>query len=102
LQGDEFGRLRRVAIATRGTVDDKAGWKSMGLLKLSPSYGTRLAAWLEREASSGRRDRYYDLVIADHVDEEAPNLVVAEQGFWIEIDDSLDLTAAASALERLA
>ena len=58
LQGDEFGRLRRVAIATRGTVDDKAGWKSMGLLKLSPSYGTRLAAWLKREASSGRRDRY--------------------------------------------
>jgi hypothetical protein len=73
----------------------------MGLLKVSSSYGKRLSRWLEEEKASGRRDRYYDLVIADHVEETSPVLVPADEGFWCEIDTVEDLRAASAALQGL-
>lgn len=100
LEGAPGGPLRRLSIVRRGTVDVAPGFKSMGLLRLSPPYAASLAGWLDAEVASGRRDRYYDLVIADHLAESAPLLANCPEGFWTEVDTAEDLQQARDALER--
>lgn len=102
LQPDSVGQLQRLMIVPKGSSPDSEGFKSMGLLKLSPSYGARLAEWLEREVSTGRRDRYFDVVVADHCSEYAPTLFTVSDGFWTEVDTPEDLAVATAALGHIA
>ena len=91
LQAGRDGSLERITIVKPGSPPPPDGFKSMGLLKLEPDYGARLRRWLAEEVAAGRRDRYFDLVIADHVKEAAPRLLEIEDGRWIEIDTPADL-----------
>ncbi len=100
LQFDAAGRLCALSIVRGASDDTSDGWKSMGLLKISPAYGAQLASWLQEEVALGRRDRYYDQVVADHVSEDAPLLLTAEDGFWIEVDTPQDVVVANRLLER--
>jgi choline kinase len=98
LHGAPDGRLERLTIVgpSRGArgAERYSGYKSMGLLKISASYGAALAGWLDHEVATGRRDRYYDLVIADNLPTLAPHLLVLGGVRWIEIDTPEDLAEA--------
>ena len=76
----------------------QGGFKSMGILRITKAYGQRLATWLDAEIRSGRLNRHYDLVIADHLHEHPVRLFVTKNGFWSEIDTLADLDAANAAL----
>lgn len=101
LQSDARGALTHLEIVRSPATGRPGTWKSMGLLRVSPAFGARLAGWLESECRD-RRDRYYDLVIAEHLSEEAPTLVAVNFGFWSEIDTPADLDRAARALGFIA
>jgi choline kinase len=92
LTGEEGGPVRGVQIL-RHVAQPPPGFKSTGLLKLAPTYGARLAEWLDAEVAQ-RRDRYYDLVVADHLADAAPHLWLVNQGSWLEIDTPEDLSQA--------
>ena len=92
LTPDARGVLRDLRIIRSGT-ERPSGYKSTGILKLSPQLGETMRGWLAREAAA-RRDRYYDLVVADHLDEAALHLLVVDEGRWIEVDSPADLAVA--------
>jgi choline kinase len=97
LEGTPGGPVERLRIVPRGEPAPAAGFKSLGLLRIDAAFGAALADWLARECAV-RRDRYYDLVVADHLAERAPRLEVV-QGRWIEIDTPEDLDAAHALFE---
>lgn len=94
LEGQPGHRLQRLTIVRNSGMEHESGFKSMGMLKLSPQFGHDLKHWLEDEETSNRRDRYYDLVIADRLQEASPNLFVIPDGDWMEIDSPSDLEKA--------
>lgn len=92
---DAQRNLSSIRIVRPPTQWEPGGFKSMGLLRLSRSFGSRLSSWLDEEiVQRERTDRYYDLVIAEHLNEGAPSLFVCSRGFWSEIDTVDDLKHA--------
>jgi 2,3-bisphosphoglycerate-independent phosphoglycerate mutase len=72
----------------------KKRWKSCGIVKVTPSYGEKLAEWLDKDVEAGNVNLYYDLVIAKHL-EEIPLYVCDVTGMkWFEIDNFDDLKEA--------
>lgn len=98
LEGDDRGFLRKLTIVSKQETAPEAGYKSMGVLRITPRFGEKLTTWLDDEIRSGSLNRYYDLVIADHLHEDPPRLFVTRDGFWSEIDTLADLRAAEAAL----
>jgi len=98
LEGDDDGILRRLTIVAKQETAPEGGFKSMGILRITKTYGQKLARWLDDEIRSGSLGRYYDLVIADHLDDHPLRLIVTNSGFWSEIDTLADLQAAEAAL----
>lgn len=92
LEPDAAGRLRRLTIVRDGA-PPPGGLKSTGIVKISPRLGRNLRGWLAEEVER-RRDRYFDLVVADHVAEAAIDLVRVDEGRWLEIDSPDDLALA--------
>jgi choline kinase len=92
LEGEAGAKIRNLTIVSDGV--GRKGFKSMGMLKISRPFGERFSLWLDQEESLSRRDRYYDLVLADHLEEDAPELLVIATGRWLEIDTPADLQKA--------
>jgi choline kinase len=93
LTPDGRGVLRDLRIIRDGAERPTGGYKSTGILKLSPGTAEQLRGWLAQEIAT-RRDRYYDLVVADHLAEAALHLLVVDEGRWIEVDSPADLALA--------
>lgn len=95
LSGSAGGPLTALRLVRNPGPDDRhEGFKSMGMLALPAVYGALLAGWLDDERDAGRTDRYFDLVIESHLGVAAPNLLVLDQGAWMEVDTPADLTEA--------
>lgn len=92
LQAGDDGLIHSLQIVREGP-PPAAAFKSTGILKLSPEFGARFVQWLDTEVHV-RRDRYYDLVLSDHLGEAALAMVVADAGRWIEVDSPVDLALA--------
>ena len=69
-------------------------FKSTGILRISPAYGLRFSQWLSEEVSKCNINIYYDLVIAQHLEEFPIFVKCVEKSQWIEIDNLQDLKKA--------
>ena len=69
-------------------------FKSTGILSLSSEYGKVFAKWLDDDVREGNVNLYYDLVIAQHLDEEPIHIHDIGSEFWFEVDTVEDLAAA--------
>lgn len=95
LSGEPGGPLTALRLVRNPHPDERhEGYKSMGMLALSATYGAQLADWLDAEHDAGRTDRYFDLVIESHLALDAPNLLVLASGRWMEVDTPEDLAEA--------
>lgn len=68
--------------------------KSMGLLKLSAAGVKLIQQWLAKGVKEGKQNLYYDLIIAEHLEEQAVFIVDVKGYKWFEIDTLQDLEQA--------
>lgn len=68
--------------------------KSIGLLKLSKKGVLLLKQWLAKGIQESKQNFYYDLIIKEHLKEQAINIVDVKGHKWFEIDTVQDLERA--------
>ncbi|MFH0940069.1 MAG: NTP transferase domain-containing protein [Planctomycetota bacterium] len=93
LRADAAGLIHTLSIEKTDAFSSN-GWKSCGVLRLTPTLGRKLNDWLSAAVSAGRQKEYFDLILADHLREA--NLYVADIGRapWWEVDNETDLQRA--------
>ena len=92
---DEDGRITHLEIVKRKLAEYKDNfYKSTGVLKLTPAYGRLFSGWLDEEVRKGNVQVYYDLVIADHLEDAPIYICDFTGGTWVEIDTAEDLERA--------
>lgn len=69
-------------------------YKSTGVLKITPSYGSMFSKWLDEEVKNGNVQVYYDLVIRKHLKDAPMYVCDFTGGAWNEIDSLDDLKKA--------
>ena len=69
--------------------------KSVGILKLTRPGARRVRRWLREGVRAGRRNDYYDLILADHLAEGDVGVANVAGHTWYEIDTPEDLGRAA-------
>lgn len=68
--------------------------KSIGILQLSVHGMDKLLEWLEDGIRAGKENVYYDLILADHMNDLPIRVVDIKGAKWFEIDSQADLIAA--------
>jgi choline kinase len=95
LEADAAGVARSLRIVRDLNVLQPVWSKSCGILKLTAE-GVRLTRmWLKVGIDDGRQNQYYDLVLADHMQDEAIRIVDVRGRKWFEVDTPADLELAA-------
>ncbi len=92
---DQGGVIRRLEIVGSEKPDSLEGrYKSIGILALTADTGAKVGRWLKADIDRGRTQVYYDLVLADHLDEAHIHVLDVHGLRWCEIDDGADLARA--------
>jgi choline kinase len=95
LTTESDGLIAHLEIVRARKPDDLTGrYKSIGILALNRETGSRLVRWLREDIDRGRVGVYYDLVLADHLDEAGLRILDVHGTRWFEIDDEQDLIQA--------
>jgi len=93
LTTDQGGRIIKLEII-REISTFPQGHKSVGIIKVSPELGEKLASWLHEDVEKGDTRIYYDLVLARRVDKH-PIYICSVSGLrWAEIDTEEDYKRA--------
>jgi len=93
---NETGRIIDVKIVRKQLSEYKDNYyKSTGVLKITPKYGSAFEKWLSQEVKDDNLNIYFDLVIAKHI-KDAPIFVfnVTNKLKWAEVDCLDDLKQA--------
>jgi len=85
-------RVTSVEIVKDPTKLDASWGKSVGILRLTTSGSARLKQWLCE--ATGKERLYYDMILAEHLEETAVQSVDISPFRWYEIDTVADLAAA--------
>jgi len=95
LSVDQTKRIVQIQIVRHKLPEYKPTFfKSVGMVKMSPEYGTLFAKWLDEDVQAGNVNIYYDLVLAQHTN-DYPLYICDVHGLrWAEIDDANDLEIA--------
>jgi choline kinase len=93
LRADSAGIIRSLSIEKRGALP-RDGWKSCGVLRVSPEVGSRLGSWLEAARLAGRERDYYDLVLGEHLQQARIAIADIAGAPWHEVDNEDDLLRA--------
>jgi len=76
-------------------------FKSVGILKITPEFGNLFSQWLDEFIRGNLVDVYYDLVLAEYIN-EYPIYVCEVNGLrWAEVDDLTDLKKAEEIFSNL-
>lgn len=76
-------------------------YKSVGILKISPLFGSIFGKWLDECVKKGQTKIYYDLVIANHIKEYPIHILKVKSARWTEIDTVEDLGQANRLFKKL-
>ncbi len=98
---DSEGRIQEIRIV-RETLDAYPDnlFKSAGILKIQPDYGKAFSRWLDDNVEKGNTKVYYDLVLAENL-QELPIYICNVEGLpWMEVDTLDDLRIAERLFER--
>ncbi len=89
---DETGRIKKIEIVRKPITEWKFNqYKSVGILKLTPRYGRRLSKWLSIEVKKENTNVYFDLIIAEHLDEASIYIHDVTGLKWADVDKMEDL-----------
>jgi choline kinase len=91
---DANGVARSVSIIRNGHGAASTQMKSVGVLHLTAEGVVLVARWLADGIRSGRTNDYYDLILADHLDEGAIRGIDVAPARWFEVDTAADLEEA--------
>jgi choline kinase len=94
LECDDNGVARTVSILRNGQISAPTQMKSVGALHLTAEGAGLVARWLSDGIQAGRHNDYYDLILADHLDEGAIRGIDVAPAPWFEVDTAADLEEA--------
>lgn len=88
------GRVERIRIVHEPLKDYTRSYKSLGLLKITPAFGARLASALNEYVERRKVSLYYDEVVGMELLSEPLHICDVNALDWIEIDTVSDLREA--------
>jgi choline kinase len=94
IQRDNDGCVSDLKIVKRPDELTPEWAKSVGMLLLSERGSVRLRDWLKAAVSEQKRNLYYDLIIAEHLEERVVRSLDIAPRRWWEIDTPEDLANA--------
>lgn len=94
LRVDDQGRVVEQKIVKDQTTLSEHWAKSVGILLLTPKGSQDLADWLRTAVAENKQELYYDLIMAEHLDNSSVGSVDIAPQRWFEIDTPQDLAAA--------
>ena len=101
LTTNDSGRIINVQTVNNRLLEYKPTFfKCAGIHKLKPEYAKQLAAWLDEDVTDGKKNIFYDLVIASRI-EKLPIFAYDINGLrWAEIDNLEDLRQAEAIFDQ--
>jgi L-glutamine-phosphate cytidylyltransferase len=99
LRAGEDRRIVSLEIIRNLSLLEESHHKSMGLLHLNAAGASQLEEWLAKGVQEGKINLYYDLIVAEHLQDFYLNLVDVKGQKWFEIDTNEDLILAGKVFE---
>ncbi len=94
LEDDGTGNAHSLSIIRDLSMLKPLQYKSLGILHTSTDGSLKIQQWLNCGIKENRHNDYYDLIIADHLQEEKIKLIDINGEKWFEIDTPSDLEMA--------